>query len=101
MGFVLLPLCRISVAGVRIGLSPPGDAFSCSADKAPGRYASFLPGCQNQSIRRRRSSNLQITTEQLNGRDRVAAIVSASHILFEILRWAGVCYLVYLSVRMI
>jgi threonine/homoserine/homoserine lactone efflux protein len=31
----------------------------------------------------------------------VAAIVSASHILFEILRWAGVCYLVYLSVRMI
>jgi threonine/homoserine/homoserine lactone efflux protein len=31
----------------------------------------------------------------------VAAIVSASHILFEILRWAGVCYLGYLSARMI
>jgi threonine/homoserine/homoserine lactone efflux protein len=31
----------------------------------------------------------------------VAAIVSASHILFDILRWAGVCYLLYLSVRMV
>ena len=31
----------------------------------------------------------------------VAAIVSASHILFEILRWAGVCYLGYLSAKMI
>jgi threonine/homoserine/homoserine lactone efflux protein len=31
----------------------------------------------------------------------VAAIVSASYILFEILRWAGVCYLVYLSTRMV
>src|ERR1700746_2944271 len=31
----------------------------------------------------------------------VAAIVSASHILFEILRWAGVCYLGYLAAGMI
>ena len=31
----------------------------------------------------------------------VAAIVSASHILFEILRWAGVCSLAYLWVRMV